>query len=429
MSSSLKIAIAGLGTVGVGVIKLFQQQKELLYARTGCAVEITAVSARTQKDRGVSLNGMKWYDDAVEMAKTADADVIIELIGGSTGVAKNVCEAAIDAGRHVVTANKALMAVHGNELALKAEKASVALSYEAAVAGGIPIIKSMREGLIGNKISNVYGILNGTCNYILTMMRETGREFDDVLKEAQELGYAESDPSFDIDGIDAAHKIALLASLAFGCPVNFKSVSIEGVRRISQLDIEYAEELGYRIKLLGIARKDDNGVQQRVHLCMVPKELPIANVDGVLNAVVTEGDFVGRTVLEGRGAGESPTASAVVADVMDIVAGKHLPVFGIPAKEMEALPSIGMDEYEGSYYVRLIVKDERGVIASIATALSDENVSVKTLLQRQSASKAPVPVIMVLHKAKEVSVKQALAKIEELDAIVEPPYMIRIKSF
>ena len=329
MTRPLAIAVAGLGTVGAGVVKLLRANADIIAARAGRPIAITAVSARERnRDRGISLSGLRWYDDPVALAADPQVDVVVECIGGSEGPARALVQAAIAAGKHVVTANKALLAVHGAALAQASEARGVALAFEAAVAGGIPAIKALREGLAANRIQRVAGILNGTCNYILTVMREQKREFAEVLAEAQKLGYAEADPSFDIDGIDAAHKLAILAALAFGRPVDFSAVHVEGIREVSALDIALAEELGYRIKLLGIARREEGGISTRVHPCMVPISAPIARVDGVFNAVVAEGDFVGRVMMEGRGAGEGPTASAVVADVIDIARGRFTPVWG-----------------------------------------------------------------------------------------------------
>ncbi len=333
----MTIAVAGLGTVGAGVIRVLDTRAELLTRRCGRELKVVAVSARDRsKDRGIALGACEWYDDAAEMAGKADAEVVIELIGGSDGIAKSVVDCALDAGRHVVTANKALLAHHGTELARAAEGAGVALAYEAAVAGGIPIVKAIREGLAANSFDRVYGILNGTCNYILSTMRETGRGFDDVLAEAQALGYAEADPAFDVDGVDTAHKLAILASLAFGTEVDFDSIYTEGIRHVSPLDFEFAQELGYRIKLLGIARRTPSGIEQRVHPCMVPLADPIAHIEDVFNAVVVDGDAVETTMYEGRGAGQGPTASAVVADVVDIARGRWAPAFGVPCAELNA---------------------------------------------------------------------------------------------
>ena len=429
MPTPLKIAIAGLGTVGAGTVKLLHEQRDLLTRRAGRPIQVTAVSARTKgKDRGVDLSGMCWFDDPVALATDADADVVVELIGGADGAAKRAVEAALDKGRHVVTANKALLAHHGTELARMAEGKGLTLAFEASVAGGIPIVKALREGLVGNRLNRVYGILNGTCNYILTTMRKTGRAFGEVLDEAQKLGYAEADPSFDIDGIDAAHKLAVLTSLAFGRAVDFAGVHVEGIRHVSALDIEYAAELGYRIKLLGIARQTDHGVEQRVHPCMVPLETPIAHVEGVFNAVVAEGDFVGQAVFEGRGAGAGPTASAVVSDLVDIARGRATPTFGVPAGDLKAEPTAEMERHVGPYYVRFMVVDQPGVVADIAAALRDERVSLEAVLQRARSPDERVPLVLTTHDAEEAAMRRALARIESLKSVIEPPRMIRIES-
>ncbi len=430
MSDPLKIAVAGLGTVGAGVLKILAGQRALLAQRAGRDVEVVGVSARDRnRDRGVPLDGYAWFDDAVQMARETDAHVVVELIGGSDGIAKDVVEAAIDGGKHVVTANKALLAHHGTALAKRAEKAGVALAYEAAVAGGIPIVKAMREGLAANRLSRVYGILNGTCNYILTTMRETGREFEDVLADAQKLGYAEADPAFDIDGVDAAHKLSILTSLAFGTEVDFSSVHVEGIRHVSPLDIQYADELGYRIKLLGIAGMTDHGIEQRVHPCMVPNDSPIAHVEGVFNAVVADGDYVDTTVYEGRGAGEGPTASAVVADIVDILRGIVLPTFAVPVGTLTAAETAPMGRHFGCYYVRLKVLDNPGVFADIAAILRDHRVSMEAILQRGRAPGEPVNVVLTTHETLEEDMIRTLNEIEALEAVAEPPRMIRIETF
>jgi homoserine dehydrogenase len=353
---------------------------------------------------------------------------VVELIGGSDGIAKQLVEAAIANRKHVVTANKALLAHHGTALARAAEAAGVMLAYEGAVAGGIPIVKALREGLAANRIERIYGVLNGTCNYILTTMRKTGREFADVLADAQQLGYAEADPSFDVDGIDTAHKLAILTSLAFGCEVNFAGVHVEGIRNVSAIDIAYAEELGYRIKLLGIARPTAHGIEQRVHACMVPIGTPIAHVEGVFNAVVTEGDFVGQNVAEGRGAGAGPTASAVVSDLIDIARERWLPTFSVPATALKALPASPMERHRGAYYVRLMVLDQPGVIADVAAALRDEQVSMEAMLQRGRAPDEAVPVVLTTHETEEAAMRRALDRIARLKTVVEPPHMIRIET-
>ncbi|MGB0670127.1 MAG: homoserine dehydrogenase [Rhodospirillales bacterium] len=426
----LKVAIAGLGTVGGGVVKVLTRNADLLARRAGRPVVITAVSARSRgKERGVDLAPYAWFDDAVTMARDADADLIVELVGGSEGPAKALCEAAIAAGRHVVTANKALLAHHGKALAEAAEAKGVSLNYEAAVAGGIPVIKALREGLGGNRASRVYGIMNGTCNYILTAMRTTGRAFDDILAEAQELGYAEADPSFDVDGIDTAHKLAILASVAFGSEVDFDAIHVEGIRQISSLDIAFAEELGYRIKLLGIAQWHNGGIEQRVHPCMVPLEHPIAHIEDVYNAVVTDGDFVDTLMQEGRGAGEGPTASAVVGDILDIARGVSVPTFGVPAGDLLALKTLPMADREGSAYVRLMVRDQPGVFADIAGALRDHEVSMEQVIQRSRNPGEIVPVVLVVHDTRESRLEGALEAIHGIDAVVEKPKLIRIETF
>ncbi len=429
MSAPLNIAVAGLGTVGAGTLGLIAVQGDLLARRCGRPIRVVAISARDRgRDRGVDLSGYEWHDDPVAMCSAANVDVVVELIGGSDGVAKAVIEAAIAAGRHVVTANKALLAHHGTALALAAEAKGVSLNYEAAVAGGIPIIKALREGLAANEIKRIYGILNGTCNYILSTMRESGREFPDVLADAQKLGYAEADPSFDVDGVDAAHKLAILTALAYGCEVNFAGVYSEGIGRISALDIQFADELGYRIKLLGIGRLTEFGVEQRVHPCLVPLSAPIAHVEGVFNAVVAEGDFSGTTVYEGQGAGAGPTASAVVADLMDIARGQSVPTFAVPATALRKLEAAPMERHRGANYIRLMVVDQPGVIADITAAFRDARISLESMLQRGRAPGETVPIVLVTHETEEAAMTSALAKIEKLDTVLEPPCMIRIES-
>ncbi len=428
MTKPLSVGIAGLGTVGAGVLRVLRDNAALVSARAGRPVAVVAVSARDRKrDRGVPTSGLRWYDDPVALASDPAVDVVVELIGGSDGPAAALVSAALAAGKPVVTANKALLAVHGAALAAQAEAAGVTLAFEAAVAGGIPVIKALREGLAANSISRIAGILNGTCNYILTTMRDHGREFADVLAEAQRLGYAETDPSFDIDGIDAAHKLAILAALAFNRPVDFASVHIEGIRAVSALDILFAGELGYRIKLLGIARRTEAGIESRVHPCMVPQSAPIARVDGVYNAVVAEGDFVGRVMLEGRGAGAGPTASAVVADLIDLARGRMVPVWGADGTALSHLPSVPMSAHVGAYYLRLMVVDRPGVIADVTAALRDAGVSLESMLQRGRAPGETVPVVLVTHETNEAAMLGALDAIAAMDAVLEPPALIRIE--
>lgn len=429
MSKALRIGVAGLGTVGIGVIKLLREQADLLEARAGIALTVTGITARDKsRDRGVNLGGVAWFDDPVALASSDDIDVFVELIGGSEGPARQAVEAALKAGKPVVTANKALIAHHGMGLARTASEANVALAYEAAVAGGIPVIKAIREGLVGNRVATLQGILNGTCNYILSTMRDTGRAFDDVLAEAQELGYAEADPSFDVDGVDAAHKLAILASLAFGSEIDFDSVYIEGIRTIGPDDMAYAEEFGLRLKLLGIAEDTADGLVQRVHPVMIPATSPVAAVEGVFNAVVTEGDFVGTTVLEGRGAGEGPTASAVVADIVDVACGRAGHAFGVPVDKLVKRDTLPIERHVGAYYLRLVVLDQPGVMADITAALRDNGVSLENVIQRAHAPDSPVTVVLTVHETDEASLLSALDTIGALASVVEKPHMIRIEG-
>ncbi len=428
MTRPLCIGLAGIGTVGAGVLRLLRENAETVTARAGRPLAVAAVSARDRaRDRGVPLTGLRWYDDPVALAADPGIDVVVELIGGADGPARALVESALAAHKPVVTANKAMLAIHGAALAATAEEEGVPLGFEAAVAGGIPVIKALREGLAGNRIARIAGILNGTCNYILTRMQQEGREFAEVLADAQRLGYAEADPSFDIDGIDAAHKLAILAALAFGRPVAFDAVHVEGIRGISALDIGFAGELGYRIKLLGLARAHDGGIEARVHPCMVPRAASIARVDGVFNAVVIEGDFVGRVMLEGRGAGAGPTASAVVADLIDIARGRSTPVWGAAAGALSNAPSVPMDRHIGCYYLRLMVVDRPGVIADVTAILRDQGVSLESMLQRGRAPGEAVPVVLVTHETEESAMREALARIAALETVMETPTLVRIE--
>lgn len=423
----LKIGIAGLGTVGAGTVNLLHENAELLRQRSGKSIIIAAVAAKDKnKKRDCDIGSARWYDDAREMAKDPDLDVIIEAIGGAEGIAKDVVEIALAQKKHVVTANKALLAHHGVSLASDAEKQNLALAYEAAVAGGIPIIKGMREGLAANKIESVFGILNGTSNYILTEMQRTGREFADVLKDAQALGYAEADPSFDVDGVDAAHKLTLLASVAFGSAIEFSDVKVTGIRNISSLDISFADELGYRIKMLGIARQFPNHLSVRVHACMVPKEALIAKVDGVYNVIVTKGNFVGQNVMLGRGAGAGPTASAIVSDLIDIARGHILPAFSTPAGKLKKLPM--QSEIVGSYYLRLMVVDKPGVVADIAATLRDEQVSMEAMLQHGRAPGGAVPIVMTTHETTETAINNVARRLRAIPTILEPAHIVPIET-
>ena len=411
-------------------MRLLGANARVLAERCGRPLDVVAVSARNRsRDRGVDTGGLAWFDDPAALAREAAIDVFVELIGGSEGVAATACRAAFGAGRHVITANKAMVAHHGAVLSREAEAAGVALAYEAAVAGGIPIIKTLREGLVANRFDRVYGILNGTCNYILSAMRDSGRDFDDVLADAQALGYAEADPSFDVDGIDAAHKLSILASLAFGGVVDFRSVHIEGIRHVSLMDIRFAEELGYRIKLLAIAARAERGVEQRVHPCMVPLDALIAHVEGAFNAVVAHGDFMDTLMQVGPGAGGGPTASAVVSDLADLARGQALPAFTVPAALLSEPRPLPMADHEGAYYVRLMVVDRPGVFADVAGVLRDNDISMEAVLQRGHDPGETVPVVLTTHRAREAAMTRSIETITELGAVVEPPRLIRIEPF
>ena len=430
MTQPLKIGIAGLGTVGAGVVKLLTEHNRLLSLRGGRPLKIVAVSARSKaKKRDIDLGTARWERDPLALATAPDIDVVVELIGGSDGIARRLVQTALRQGKHVVTANKALLAHHGAELAALAEKKERILGFEAAVAGGIPIIKALREGLVGNRVSRLYGILNGTCNYSLTTMRETGRDFGAVLAEAQAAGYAEADPSFDVDGVDAAHKLAVLTGAAFGAKVNFDGIHIEGIRRVTAMDIEFGEELGYRIKLLGLARETRYGIEQRVHPCMVPLGAPIAHIEGVFNAVVVEGDFVGTTMFQGRGAGQGPTASAVVSDLVDVVRGRSMPAFVVPAARLADMKVSPMARHFGAYYMRLMVQDRPGVIAAVSGILAKERISVEGMLQRGRSQSGVVPVVITTHETEEAAMQRAVARIAKLKSVAEEPCIIRIEQF
>jgi len=432
VSAPLRIAVAGLGTVGVGVVKILAARGAVLSSASGRDLKIVAVSARdAHKDRGIDLTGIRFESDAVALARADDVDVVIELIGGAEGTARDLVETALATGKHVVTANKALIARHGVALAAMAEARGVALNFEAAVAGGIPIVKALREGLIANEIESVSGILNGTCNYILTEMEETGRDFADVLKDAQALGYAEADPSFDVGGIDAAHKLAILASLAFGTRVDFSQVKIEGIEKISTTDIHYAAEFGYRIKLLGKAERVDGGIVQSVHPALVPLGSPLAAVSGVFNAVAVTGDRVGLVVLEGRGAGEGPTASAVVSDLIDIARGFVFAPFIVPTKDLRTAVAPSHDDHKGAFYLRLFAVDRAGSMAEITRALALASVSIERIVQsgeRKVAGSGRLPVVFVTHETDEDTMRKAMTLLAEHADVAGEPLMIRIEN-
>lgn len=436
MSDALRIGVAGLGTVGASVLRILRDKAEMLTRQCGKQVTVTAVSARDRtRDRGVDLGGIEWFDDPIELAKSANIDVFVELIGGDEGPAKSAVEAALRASHHVVTANKALLAKHGVALAKIAEEKGVLLNFEAAVAGGIPVIKAMRESLTGNTVSRVYGIMNGTCNYILTRMWEEGISFEDCLADAQRLGYAEADPTFDIEGNDTAHKLALLTSLAFGTQIAADDIYLEGISNISLADIRAADELGYRIKLLGVAQKTDTGIEQRVHPTMVPTSSVIAQVHGVTNAVAIETDLLGELLLSGPGAGGNATASAVIGDLADIAKSRpgfqHGPVFGTPAKALQPYKRAKMRKHAGGYFIRLTVYDRIGAFAGIAKRMAENDISLESIVQRplmdSDVSDGIKTVILVTHETTESAVKKALEAILKDDHLVNKPQMIRIE--
>ncbi len=437
VTSPLRVGIAGLGTVGAGVAKLLSGNASGLSARLGREIVVTTVTARDQaKERGIDLSKTNWLADATAVASSPDVDVFVELIGGEDGPARASVEAALRAGKSVVTANKALIAHHGTSLAVLAESKGVALKFEAAVAGGIPVIKALRETLASNRITRVSGILNGTCNYILSLMQSEGRAFADVLAEAQKKGYAEADPTFDIGGFDTAHKLTILTSLAFGTKVSLKDVYIEGIEGIRAADIEAAEDLGYRIKLLGVAQRTETGIEQRVHPTMVPIGSAIAAVNGVTNCVAIDSDYVGQLTLVGPGAGGKATASSVVSDLIDIARGDTTPAFVLPAAKLSPYKKAQLKAHAGGYYVRLAVFDQHGAFAAIAKRMAEEKVSLESIVQRRprnglrtaAASGGPVPVVMITHDTTEAAIRSALEKIEADGHVVEKPQMIRIES-
>jgi homoserine dehydrogenase len=423
----LRLGIAGLGTVGGGVVAIVQQHGALLAARAGRRIEIVAVSARNRnRERGADLSSYAWEDDPVALSRRDDVDVLIEVMGGEDGPAKAAVETAIAGGKHVVTANKAMMAMHGQAMAEAAEAAGVALRYEAGVAGGIPIIKALGEGLAANVITRVMGVMNGTCNYILTEMQKTGADYADVLEDAQRLGYAESDPTFDVGGIDAAHKLALLASLAFGTQIDFQGVVIEGIDRITLADIQHAADMGFRIKLLGVAQMTEQGLEQRMQPCLVPAHTPLGQLDGVTNAVVVEGDHVGQIFLQGPGAGAGPTASAIMADVIDIARGLIGPAMGLPAVQLADAPRAG-DVSAAAFYLRLSLKDKPGVLAKVAAALGEEGVSIHQMRQYDHDGEA-APLLIVTHSATRSSIDGAMGRIGAMEDSLATPIALRIEN-
>ena len=432
MAEPLRIALAGLGTVGAGVIRVLETNAALIARRAGRPLQIVAVSARDRtKNRGVDMTPYAWEDDMVILGERPDVDVVVELVGGSDGPALACARTTIEAGKALVTANKAMIAHHGLELAAKAEAARVALKFEAAVAGGIPVIKGLREGAAANAFERVYGILNGTCNFILSTMEDSGRDFGDVLAEAQARGYAEADPAFDIEGTDAAHKLSILAAIAFGAEIDFAAVDTAGISRLRAADIAQADALGYVIRLIGMAEPDHSAgtprLFQRVRPHLVPFDHPLAHVDGATNAVVAEGNFSGRLLFQGAGAGDGPTASAVVADLIDIARGEIGAPFSVPVAELEALEPASSGHRTGRAYVRFIVKDRPGVLAEITAAMRDAGVSIESLIQKGRAeADGEVLVAMVTHEGPESAVTEALRLLDGSPSLWSQPLVMQI---
>ncbi|SFM11863.1 homoserine dehydrogenase [Marinobacter zhejiangensis] len=429
----VRVGICGLGTVGGGTFNVLNRNASLIEGRAGCTIRIGRVASRRQNDR-IELGDIPFSNDIFDVVNDPDIDVVVELIGGYD-VARELVLAAIENGKHVVTANKALIAVHGNEIFEAAEKKGVIVAYEAGVAGGIPVIKAIREGLVANRIDWIAGIINGTGNFILTEMN-AGREFSDVLKQAQELGYAEADPTFDVEGIDAAHKLTILASAGFGVPLQFERAYTEGISKVTPYDIKHAEMLGYRIKHLGIARRREGGIELRVHPTLVPKELLIAQVDGVLNAVLVDGDAVGQTMYYGAGAGDEATASAVIADIVDVARAvshgstQRVPYLGFEPSALEDLPVLPVEDIYSAYYLRMQAEDHPGVLAKISSVLSEHGINIESVVQKESElSNGKIPVIMLTHTVQERQMNQAIAELEALADIDGPVVRIRAENF
>ncbi len=427
MSDPLRLGIAGLGTVGIGVVKIVQRHADLLALRCGRPVEITAVSARSRgRNRGADISGYAWEDDPVALARRDDVDLVVELMGGEDGPALAVTRAAIAEGKDVVTANKAMLAIHGHALATEAEAASVALRFEAAVAGGIPVIKALTEGMVGNRITRVMGVMNGTCNYILTRMEDAGLPYDTVFEEAAQLGYLEADPNLDVGGIDAAHKLTLLASIAFGTRPVFSAIDLEGIQRISVEDIRHAADLGLRIKLLGVARMTGRGLEQSMSPCLVPADSPLGQLKGGTNMVVIEGDSVGQIVLRGPGAGEGPTASAVMADVADLARGLRIPPFGQPAATLVEVTAARATAAK-PFYMRMTLVDRPGALARVAAALGDAGISIDRMRQHGHEG-TDVPVIIVTHKTTRDAIDHATGLFSTTGVVVGEPVAMAIEA-
>ncbi len=426
MGAPLRLGIAGLGTVGVGVVKIVRKQAAMLATRTGRRIEITAVSARdANKDRGVNLSSYAWESDPVALASRDDVDIFVELMGGADGPAKDATEAALAAGKDVVTANKAMLALHGQTLAEQAEAAGRVISFEAAVAGGIPIIKALREGLAGNDITRVMGVMNGTCNYILTRMENAELPYDTVFQEAADLGYLEADPTLDVGGIDAGHKLAILSAIAFGTRPDFAGIELEGIERVTIEDIHQAADMGFRIKLLGVAQRTGRGLEQRMMPCLVPASSPLGQLEGGTNMVVVEGDAVEQIVMRGPGAGEGPTASAVMGDICDLARGTRLATFGQPADGLANVPP-ARSGLPAPYYLRMALVDKPGALAKISTVLGDSGISIDRMRQ-YGHSESTAPVLIVTHKTTREALDVALIAMQQTDVMASAPVALRIE--
>lgn len=424
----LRLGIVGLGTVGIGVVKIVQNHAGLLAARAGRPLQITAVCARDRtRNRDADISEYVWVDSPAELALRDDVDVLVELVGGTEGAAREAIELALDHGKDVVTANKALLAVHGQALAERAERQGRTIRYEAAVAGGIPVIKAITESLAGNRISRVMGVMNGTCNYILTRMQSAGLPYEAVFEEARQLGYLEADPTLDVGGIDASHKLAILAALAFGTRVAFDSVEIEGIERISIDDINRAADMGYRIKLLGVAQMTGRGLEQRMSPCLVPADSPLGQLEGGTNMVVVEGDSVGQIVLRGAGAGEGPTASAVMSDLVELARGVRMPVFGQPAERL-AVPQPARTAVPAAYYLRLTLADKPGALAKVATVLGDAGISIDRMRQYGHTVGGSAPVLIVTHKTTPEAIQHAMEQLPRTGVVEGEPVELRIEE-
>jgi homoserine dehydrogenase len=423
--SRWRIGVAGLGTVGSGLVSLLAEKPR--FSPTGSSAVVTGVSARRRDaPRAADVSGIAWFDDPAALAVSPDNDLFVELIGGAEGPARAAVEAALSMGKPVVTANKALIAAHGRELAILAEANGVPLLFEAAVMGGVPAVKLLREALVSDEIEAVSGILNGTCNYILTQMEATGRSFAEILAEAQALGYAEADPAMDVGGFDAGHKITILAALAFRCAPSLEAAEIEGIEAIEPLDTRLAKDLGYRIKLIASANRSPAGISVRVHPALTPLEHPLARVDGVLNALAVHGPRTGRIFIQGAGAGAGPTASAVAADIADVMAGAVRPVFQAPAQGLERFIAPPPATLAGRAFVRLLVRDEPGVIASISETLAEAGVSIDSFLQKPIEGAGGVPIVLTTHLAPEATIGRAVSAMAALPSLITPPRVIRI---